>query len=140
MQRMILAFNFVPERVQALKMVSLLIKVPLKVIERKDMCQPLGALVGLSDIARTDEEYTGTDAQEEMLYLCGVNGPSLDRLLQGIKRSPLKQVALKAMQTPTNIEWTPIKLISELKQEHEFMTQRSKGQRGMHKLKQKDSI
>ena len=134
MQKLMLAFNFAPERLQALKMVALLSKVQLRAVERKDMCQSLGALVGLPGMERVAEEYTGLEAQEEMLFLCGINGPTLDRVLQGIKRSPLKQVALKAMLTPSNAEWTPVKLMAELAAEHEFMTKKSKGQRVMHKM------
>lgn len=132
MQKLMLAFNFTPERLQALKMVAMLAKVQLRAVERKDLCQSLGALAGVPGMEKSAEEYCGTEAQEEMLYLCGIGGPTLDRLLQGIKRSPLKQVALKAMLTPTNVEWTPLQLLTELRQEHEFMTQKSKGQRVMH--------
>jgi len=133
MQKIMLAFNFSPERLQALRLVAMLAKVQLRAVERKDMNQTLGALVGLPGMARTEEEYTDSEAKEEMLYLCGINGPTLDRLLSGIKRSPLKQIALKSMLTPTNVEWTPVQLISELNQEHEFMTKKSNGQRTLHK-------
>ena len=135
MQKMMLAFNFTPERLQALRMVAMLTKIQLRVISRQDMSQTLGALAGVPGMAKTAEVYSGNEAQEEMLYLCGLNGPTLDKLLQAIKRSALKQVALKSMLTPTNVGWTPVKLIGELAQEHAYMSQQGKGAKPLHNAK-----
>jgi len=132
MQKKIMAFNFTAERLQALRMVALLVKVPLQVVPREQMGQTLGALAGVPDMGLTEELYTGSEATEEMLYLVGVSGPVLDRLLQAVKRGPLKQIALKAMLTPTNVEWTPVKLIGELAQEHAYMTNQGKKARPIH--------
>ena len=68
-----------------------------------------------------DEEYTGIEATEAMLILCGFGRPDLDRLLSAIRKGKLKNVALKAALTPTNALWSGVKLQGELAQEHAYM-------------------
>lgn len=120
MQKIVLAYNFTPARLQALKLICMMLKVQLKPVAREDMLQPIGYLAGLKDI-QPAEKYTGTDGTEEMLLLCGFTRPDLNRLLAAIKKGALKQVDLKAMLTPHNAEWNGLQLFKEISQEHAYM-------------------
>lgn len=121
MQKIILAYNFVPERLQALKLACMMLKVQLKVVAQEDFLQPVGFLAGLENVISVDEKYTGSEVNQEMLLLCNLNRPDIDRLLSAIKKGKLQQVNLKAVLTPFNAEWSGVKLYQEISQEHEYM-------------------
>lgn len=121
MQKVILAFNFTVERLQALRPLCLLLKARLRPVERQELLQPVGYLAGIKGIAPTAELYAGEEAKAELLLFCGLTRAELDRLLAAIRKSSLRQVALKAVLTPTNCSWNGLELQQELAQEHEYL-------------------
>lgn len=126
MRKLILAYNFDSKRLQALKILCMMLKTQLRPVERGELLQPVGYLAGVPGIGPAAEEYEGSEAKQEMIFLCGFDRPALDRLLQGIRRSQLKSIALKAMLTAHNAEWSGLKLIGELSEEHAYMTAQGK--------------
>lgn len=122
MNKMILAYNFSPERLAVLKLLCMMLRVQLKPVERTQLLQPVGSLAGVPGVAPVQEEYTGAEATQELILMCGFQRSDLDRLLAGIRKSKLQSVKLKAMLTPTNAQWSGLELLRELEQEHEFMT------------------
>ena len=100
----------------------MMLRVQLKPVERTQLLQPVGSLAGVPGVAPVQEEYTGAEATQELLLMCGFQRSDLDRLLAGIRKSKLQSVKLKAMLTPTNAQWNAIDLLKELEQEHEYMT------------------
>lgn len=132
MNRIILAYNFSPARLQALKMIAMLVKAQCKPVAREDMLQPVGYLAGIKTAAPVADKFTGTDNTEEMLFLCGFDRPALDKLLTAIRKSPLKQVDLKAMLTAHNMTWSGIQLMKELTEEHNYMTSQNKQAQPQH--------
>lgn len=124
MNKIILAYNFTPERLAALKLLCMMLKVQLKPVAREDFLQPVGFLAGVPGVEKTADVYTGEGAEQEMLVMCGFMKNDLDRLLAGIRKSKLQSVKLKAMLTPTNAAWSGVELLRELTQEHEYMTKR----------------
>lgn len=121
MQKLVLAYNFSPERLQALKLACMLVKAQLKAVPQEALSQPLGYLAGVPGVEAADESYTGSEAHEEMLIFCGFGRPDLDRLLSAIRKGKLQKVDLKAALTPTNSLWSGLKLQQELAQEHAYM-------------------
>ena len=121
MQKIILAYNFTPERLQALKLICMMLRTQLRAVTREELLQPVGYLAGLPEVASVSEAYSGDEGQEEMLLMCGFSRQDLDRLLAAIKKGKLRQVALKAMLTPTNCTWSGLQLLQELSQEHAYM-------------------
>ena len=121
MAKLVLAYNFSEARLPALKLVCMLVKVPLRVVPREQLLQPLGYLAGVPGVEPVEELYAGEEAREEMLILCGFNRPDLDRLLSAIRKGKLQSVALKAALMPTNALWSGVKLQEELAQEHAYM-------------------
>lgn len=122
MNKIILAYNFTPERLQALKLICMLLKAQCRPVARQELLQPVGYLAGIKTVAPVNEVYSGSEAEEEMLFLCGFDRPNLDKLLNAIRKSPLKQVKLKAMLTAHNMGWSGLQLIEELIEEHNYMT------------------
>lgn len=133
MQKTVLAFNFTPERLQALKIICMMLRVQLRAVERSEMLQPVGYLAGVKDVEPANEAYTGAGAAKEMLIMCAFTRPDLDRLLAAIKKGKLKQVELKAMLTPHNACWSAVKLQEELAQEHAFMHDKKNAPKPAHK-------
>lgn len=133
MHKTILAFNFTEERLKALKLISMMLRVQLRAVSRSEMAQPIGCLAGVPGIEPVEEVYAGEQAQKEMLVLCAFTRPDLDRLLAAIKKSKLKQVALKAMLTPHNALWNAAKLEAELSAEHVFMHDKKNAPKPTHK-------
>lgn len=127
MQKIILAYNFTPERLQALKLICMMLRTQLRAVAREELLQPVGYLAGLSEVAPVSEAYSGDEGQEEMLLMCGFSRQDLDRLLAAIKKGKLRQVALKAMLTPTNCTWNGLQLLQELSQEHAYMHGKNAG-------------
>lgn len=127
MQKIILAYNFTPERLQALKLICMMLRTQLRAVAREELLQPVGYLAGLSEVAPASEAYSGDEGQEEMLLMCGFSRQDLDRLLAAIKKGKLRQVALKAMLTPTNCTWNGLQLLQELSQEHAYMHGKNAG-------------
>ncbi len=127
MYKTLLAFNFTAERLQALKLICMMLKVMCRPVQRAEMLQPVGYLAGIKEIAPLDAVYEGGENQPEMLLLCGFERRDLDRLLAAIKKSRLRQVGLKAMLTPHNVHWSGLRLLKELGEEHALMRARAAG-------------
>lgn len=127
MQKIILAYNFTPERLQALKLICMMLRTQLRAVAREELLQPVGYLAGLSEVAPVSDAYSGDEGQEEMLLMCGFSRQDLDRLLAAIKKGKLRQVALKAMLTSTNCTWSGLQLLQELSQEHAYMHGKNAG-------------
>ena len=64
MAKLVLAYNFSAERLPALKLACMLVKVPLKVVPREQLLQPLGFLAGVPGVEPVEESYAGDEAQE----------------------------------------------------------------------------
>lgn len=132
MNKIILAYNFTPERLQALKLICMLLKAQCRPVSRQELLQPVGYLAGIKTVAPADEVYSGNEGTEEMLFLCGFDRPNLDKLLNAVRKSPLKQVKLKAMLTAHNMGWSGLQLIKELVEEHNYMTGQKQQQQPEH--------
>ena len=128
MNRIILAYNFNKDRLQSLRLVCMMLKIQLKPVARQDLLQPVGALLGIDGIERVEESFVGDDCREEMIFLCGIDRQTLDKLLFAIKRSKLQRIDLKAMLTPHNVGWSGAKLLQELAEEHQYMTKNNGAQ------------
>ena len=101
-----------------------------KAIKIKNLCRQihisyrdgvrLSALLGMS--ADRSSKPCG-ELDGEMLYFAGFNGGLLNIFLDQLRRKKAS-VALKAVMTETNVDFTPYELYCELKSEHEALSQR----------------
>ena len=114
----IIAINIAPEKLARMRMLCLRIKARLRPVERAEFGQKLAAIVGLD---APDESAVAPDEafDEEVLVLSELSGAQLNLFLQDFKRFGISPVALKAVLTATNAQWTPAQLHSELCAERE---------------------
>lgn len=114
MRPTILTFNLSEARLSKLRFLCMKLGLTVKPVPAEDFCQPISALCGLSVPA---EAAPAESFSEEMLIFCHMDNTLVNRFLQTTKQMRFAPVALKAILTPTNAEWTPAQLCRELKQE-----------------------
>ena len=102
--------------------------VPVREVEDTELTHPLGYLLGYPGYA-PGLPGAVEPFREEMLVLDGLRGPGLSRFLDAL-RAHGASVALKAVVTEHNVNWSSLQLYRELKCEHERMTA---GKKSVHK-------
>lgn len=114
MRPTILTFNLSEARLSKLRFLCMKLGLTVKAVPAADFSQPIAALCGLSD--RADAASDGA-FPEEMLVFCHMDNGQVNRFLTTCRQMRYAPVALKAILTPTNAEWTPAQLCQELKDE-----------------------
>ena len=116
----VLLFNI--EKGKAIKIKNLCrqIHISYREVDGSDYGVRLSALLGMS-ADRSSKPFGELDG--EMLYFAGFNGGLLNIFLDQLRRKKAS-VALKAVMTETNVDFTPYELYCELKSEHEALSQR----------------
>ena len=111
MRPVILTFNLSDARLSKLRFLCMKLGLTVKPVPAEDYAQPIGALCSLAEpaAATTAEAFS-----EEMLIFCHMDNAQVNRFLQSAKQMRWAPVALKAILTPTNAEWTPLPLCAEL--------------------------
>ena len=120
MRPTILTFNLTDARLSKLRFLCMKLGLMVKPVPAEDCCQPISALCGLSDPA---DAAPAEAFPEEMLVFCHMDNAAVNRFLQTAKQMRFAPVALKAILTPTNAEWTPAQLCAELRQERQAVMQ-----------------
>ncbi len=116
MRPTILSFNLSDERLSRLRFACMKLGLAVKAVPAEDFARPIAALCGLAD---GGENIPGEPFSGEMIVFCHMGNAQVSRFLQTAKQMRFAPVALKAILTPTNAEWTPIQLHAELKAERE---------------------
>lgn len=114
MRPTILTFNLNENRLSRLRFLCMKLGLAVRPVPAEDFCQPISALCGLSAPA---EASPAEAFPEEMLIFCHMDNAQVNRFLQTARQMRFAPVALKAVLTPTNAEWTPVQLCTELKDE-----------------------
>ena len=114
MRPTILTFNLNENRLSKLRFLCMKLGLTVRPVPAEDFCQPIAALCGLSAPA---EASPAEAFPEEMLIFCHMDNAQVNRFLQTARQMRFAPVALKAVLTPTNAEWTPVQLCAELKDE-----------------------
>lgn len=114
MRPTILTFNLNENRLSKLRFICMKLGLAVRPVPAEECCQPISALCGLTEQA---EASPAEAFPEEMLIFCHMDNAQVNRFLQTAKQMRYAPVALKAILTPTNAEWTPVQLCAELKDE-----------------------
>lgn len=120
MRPMILTFNLSDARLAKLRFLCMKLGLMVKPVPAEETAQPIAALCGLA--GRTDAPAAEA-FPEEMLVFCHMSDAQVNRFLQTAKQLRFAPVALKAVLTPTNAEWSPARLCAELRQERAAILQ-----------------
>ena len=111
----VLLFNIEAKKAIAIKNLCRNLYLDYREIAPEDFGRTLGFLLGLTDDSSTKHE-SGFD--EEMLYFSEFSSGMLDIFLAQLRRQKCP-VALKAVQTETNLQFTACELYRELSAERE---------------------
>ena len=109
---------------QAEQVEQLAVKQHLRVVHIQPSAygQSIGQLAGYAVPA----DAAGTAADElpstGLLVFCGLRNSHMDRFLQGLRHAGI-EIPHKAVLTPTNSQWNPVQLYTELCRERDALRQ-----------------
>lgn len=127
MKESILLMNFKDKKqLKGIQMTAFLMKLKIRMIEEKDFLQPVGYLAGVEGIAPSDQVFSGTAPEHEMMVFAGVSDARLQRMLAEMRKNGIRRVDHKAVLTPSNVRWNVLELYEELDKEHEAMKRGAK--------------
>ncbi|MBQ9210763.1 MAG: DUF3783 domain-containing protein [Clostridia bacterium] len=118
----VLLFNFTDEgRRKKVKAALFRNGIPSQEVPPERQGETIGALLGLAGFAEGEK---GEEApfQEEMIVMHGLAPRQFNGFLDGLKQNGTR-VALKAVVTEHNVNWSAARLYRELAEEHAAMTQ-----------------
>ena len=92
-------------------------------IAPEDFAHPIGYLLGLESFSPSEEAAPPFDT--EMLLMYDLSSAQFSAFLDALRRSRAA-VALKAVATEHNVNWSSAALCRELQQEHEAMRRAGK--------------
>lgn len=84
------------------------------------LCQRVGYLAGLDGFERMEDSVL-EPVDREFMLLSGVSPARLDLISGFMRRMKIPPVKLKAMTTPTNVNWTLAELLNEVQGEERMM-------------------
>ncbi len=120
MEEIVLLYNLEDtEHGKAIKIMLMQLGVQVKYVSSEDMKKQIGYLVNVDGYANDEVETTVEGADEEMLVMHNFNDEQTDLILSLFKNAGIPFIPLKAITTPTNIEWSLYKLYNEIKKEYE---------------------
>ena len=128
---MLLCYNLSDERFAAIRLAAMRLKIRLRPVEKAEYARTIGSLCGLTPEEET--VYEGEGFQDEMLVMAHFPAGMMNAFLQSFRRLKIKPVALKAMLTLTNSQWSSAHLHEEISSEHEAMMN---GGQSIHSQKQ----
>ena len=89
-------------------------------VARMDYHKTLAVLAGLDADVAPVMPYSGGPLGGRMIVFCGLED-RLDELLPALRRAGAGPECLKAVLTPSNRNWSALKLYSELLREHQAL-------------------
>ena len=111
----VLLFNIEKSKAVKIKMLCRKFFMEATEVSNEDFGCTISYLLGMSE---DREGAENSDFSEEMLYFADVNGGLLSIFLEQLKRRKVN-VALKAVKTPTNVNFTAYELYREISAERE---------------------
>ena len=89
-------------------------------VARMDYNKTLAVLAGLDADVAPVMPYSGGPLGGRMIVFCGLED-RLDELLPALRRAGAGPECLKAVLTPSNRNWSALKLYGELQREHQTL-------------------
>lgn len=118
----VLLYNIDGDRGRQIRLLCVKLGLFVRQVEKNQYGMTLGSLAGVPGYAAEDADYEGEGFGEEMMLMKDFDGQMLNSFLNGFRSMKIAPVALKAVLTQTNCEWTSLKLHEEISAEHAAMT------------------
>ena len=110
----VLLYNISGKKAAGIKLLCSQMGIAHRTVAPQDFGRPIGALLGLSDDERVQEDAAFSD---EMLYLVDMGG--MLNIFLGMLRKRRLTVPLKAVMTESNLAFTSCELCRELNAERD---------------------
>lgn len=117
MSKLILINNIKGEKLSKLEALCKIQNIRIKRVAYALLGQPVGFLANTVGMKKTGSVYKGGEIQDEILVFADFDDKDLDNFLAGYKEAGIEPIALKAVVTPANMNWTFVELYHELVQE-----------------------
>ena len=121
----VLLYNFSGERLTQVRMAVTLARAVSILIEKENFCRTLGYLIG-AECYEKCRDTVCDDFDEELLVMYGFDSKDIDTLIKALRKCGAGRLALKAIVTPTNIDWNGAQLYKAVKEDHEMMNRGKK--------------
>lgn len=121
MRETVLLYNFDGDRLPKVKRALMPLKFFLKTVSKEDFSQPIGVLAGIKGIEPIEEKYDGDGFDDEMIVMGGFTSAKIDALVRALNKNGVGKIALKAVITPTNVNWNSVELYKAVKADHDEM-------------------
>lgn len=119
----ILLFNIGAGKLRSIRVLALRLGIGCRVVAPEDFSKTLGDISGREGFAvPAGEPADAAPFTGEMLVMDGLSSAQFHGLLDGLRRERAA-VALKAVVTEQNLQWSAARLYRELSAEHEAMKQ-----------------
>lgn len=113
---LVLLYNLDREKLLRIKLLLLRLGLGAREVSPEEFGQPLGALAGLEGF-ETSQDAPEESFTQEMLVMVGLSSQQFSAFLEALRQSRAT-VALKAVLTETNAQWSSVRLHRELAAEH----------------------
>lgn len=103
------------------------LNISCRIVSGEDLGETLGYLANIQGFPRQAKEkqlMPLLKAPGEMLVMSGMDSESVDIFLAEYQKRGIEITPLKAMITPYNVSWTPIRLYGELSKEQKLLLNR----------------
>lgn len=114
----ILLFRVGTDKQKKIKEVAEKMGIQVLLVPLKYYDEEIGALAGVMRMKIRGRKYTGPEFPSEMMVFSGIDSDELDGFLKSYRDNKIEPIGLKAVLTPSNVQWTPKYLQEELLKEH----------------------
>lgn len=98
--------------------------VRIKNVPEEQLTESVGYLAGIPGFEKSQDAPFGASLPEEVLVMKDFTSSRMDTLFARLRKARVPKIALKAVLTPSNAQWTFLELYEELKKEHQVMSAR----------------
>lgn len=119
MKKTVLLYNFTEDELPKVKRALLPLKFSLHVVNDEEKDFSVGYLAGFSDDGGKKEKPDSN--MGKLVVMGGFLGSDLDKLLAAMRKAGFSKDVLKAMITPSNMNWSGPQLYAEILEEHMMM-------------------
>jgi hypothetical protein len=114
----VLLFHVAAEKEKQIHTLCKSMQIQIIVIKKELYDNTLGALAGITGMKLSGKKYTGEEFPTDMMIFSGIPSDELDMFLKKYREAMIVPIPLKAVLTPTNINWKAGDLYQELLREH----------------------
>ena len=113
----LLMYSLRGETAKKVRLVAMRFRIRVRPVAPWEYEDPLGALV--DGQKSPPPEAAGQEFEEPMLVMGFFPAGMMDAFVRGLQRAGVPPISLKAVLTPTNLQWNSRKLREELSRERE---------------------